>query len=356
MKVRVHLLKAGICLALLPLFPVQALGSHFEVRVGFDRSVQSDIQTDALAVSSTWWIQGLDSTSDSLMPLAEAGFLSRSSYLTISNSQALSSQTASFVVIPPGGTASPPEIHSRSRQTQLAGRYVNPSHRWFVGINGGDTTADFGQFGAPDGNGSLIGGESGWYLTDSTSLRVRFQKNRLKSVRTAEIFCPPILAFLRFCRGGTFTQRFSTNTELWSLQLKHVGRLSGISYGFTTDLLRTEPEFGSGTTVIESEPPINSGLERRLISRRQSIPFQSFVADPVYGLNTSLSLYLTPRLGVTASVGGQETGNSKRDWRYQIGVENFVRNNVALGASVTVVDPANFPHQEFVGFSLRVRF
>ena len=291
---------------------------QFEVKGQYGESIDEPrgYEAQQSQASLVWW---LDNVSTNKGPLAEAGFLSRTSSLSVSYGR-----VETEIEPPPDFIAffgSPQE--TESERYGAAFSWVHESG-WILRAQGGRTDTDQSPGNLGDRDGDEYGIGVGYYLTDSTTIDANFLRGESDGGVTTRRECPPILiSLLGVCIESISTQ-FDTEVDTTSLGIKHVGNLLNQDFAVSFQYARIELDTTTRGAIVT----------RDAIGNLQTFRSRSSIDTSTDAINAEITWYPTRQLGFEFGISRQDLDDGADVDSYRIGTSWFVTQNLYLGASI----------------------
>lgn len=330
------------------------------------------LETDRSSLGATYFFGGVD---DSVGPYALASFLDPKTRVGV---VAAREDTSSLPIGP--GSGDLPAFVSRTDRYAVAGRYVFPESKWYVGgryerpdLRSPDGEASYGPLPLiTDTDQKAYGAILGKYLGSKTSIELDVNRSEIRT-EGQSLFC----AVTFVCTiGGTEVGKQTTGDL--ALAAAHVRQFHSLTYRLAGRLQQTSRDIVVHSSAFEvplvaplppgSVAPAPSGppgvigaipFPPGLFVPTATIPAQTIESDlgtfRVY--STSGELFPTTKLGVRVGYSRWD-GEGSTDDAYDIGVTWFVRRDLAVGASFqrqTNDRNATFRHAETVGIQITGR-
>jgi hypothetical protein len=343
-------------------FPQAARADEFAWELSANASryeLEPLLDTDRSSLGATYFFGGVD---DGLGPYALASFLDPKTRIGVT--AAREDQTS----YPIGsGSQNLPPSERRTDRYSLAGRFVFPETKWYVG--GGyerpDRPASANGLGLAmneDMEEKAYSAVLGKYLGDATSIELGLRRSELR-MEGDSFYCVVNL----FCAiGGTLVAEQTTDDV--ALAAAHVRRFRALTYRLTGRVEQTSGDAVIHTSAFEIPlfdfQPVPRGPILGPITGTPifgpigptTIPAQTSELDlgtfRVY--STSGELFPTTKLGVRVGYSRWD-GDSSIDDAYDVGVTWFVRRDLGLGAwwqRQTNDVTATFRHAETLGLHI----
>lgn len=333
------------------LAPVHADEFAWELSAAASRyELEPILETDGSSLGATYFFGGVD---DTLGPYALASFLDPTT--RIGATVAREDQTS--YPIGPGSATLPPFV-SRTDRYSVAGRYVFPTTKWYVG----------GRYERPDldlpppatqrhtereGYGAVLGK----YLGPRTSIELHVNRSEIRSEDNG-LVC--ITGSLCTISGSLFSKQ---TTDDVALAAAHARQFRSLTYRLSGRVAQTSDDVVLHASAFEVPillPPLPPGLiVSGPLPPSITVPAQTIELDlgtfRVY--STAGELFPTTKLGVRVGYSRWD-GDTSIDDAYDVGITWFVRRDLAVGASLlrqTNGDSSSFRHAETLSVHLTGR-
>ena len=288
---------------------------QFEVKGQYGESIDEPrgYEAEQTQASFVWWLDDV-STKDG--PLAEAGFLSKSSSLSFSFGRAETEFDVSGMLLPFFG----PSIDSQTDRSEARFAWIHRSG-WLVAAHAArsEMEQEASLFGDMDGD--EYGLTIGYYLTDATTVEASYSlaESDGGSIRPRNP-CPLLVDPCSLLQGN----RTKVEVDTAALVLKHVASLLNQDFAVSLGYARAELD----STIRSAITTLDPFRVPRSIVVRTSQSAESNV------LNVGATWYPTKHLGFELGYARQDADGSSDTDSYRLGTNWFVTENIYLGASV----------------------
>ncbi len=336
------MLKIVITLGLLLLTAFAAADFRGEAVATYGDGDGDGTDTEVYGVTARWFFKPVKTES---VPLAEAGFLSQTSFVRYAYTKEeteLNLRPLVLDFVPPGGAVSDPGLtplprpqpptrtiggvnvllqspEAERKQHQLTYRQIHAPSGWFGEIRAGVSNGDVTLLTGGNVDGQEVRLEVGRYVTETTSVQAHASVGEVESKSRFQTSCTVSL----FCVGIASNSRNTTDTQAVGLSARHVGTIAGHYFGIDGFAEYAEQDIELRNSVRIIENPLNLPI--------QTLPSSAFDVEVsgIWRAGASLRWYFNPKLSVAGAY-ALNSVRTQQDHSYTLSGQWFITEHVAL--------------------------
>lgn len=302
---------------------------QFEVKGQYGESIDEPrgYEAEQTQASLVWWLEDVSTKNG---PLAEAGFLSRTSSLAVNFGRVETEFEPPSALLPFFAAFAQETENDRYGGTFS---WIHDSG-WILRAQVARTETDQspGSFGDVDGD--EYGVNLGYYLTNSTTIEASYVQGDSEGGSRTQGTCP-VLPLLFICIESSSIQ-FDTEVDTAALAVKHVGAVLGQDFAINFQY-----------AYIDADTTTRSVLVRRdQFGNLQTIRSRLSSDISTDSLSAGLTWYVNRRLGLDLGYARLDADDGPDVDSYRVGGSWFVTENIYLGASIERTEVSLFTGQD----------